>query len=67
MPALHFAAAHGQFECVRMLLAHGAAPDQPDANGALPTDHALRGLPGVCVPGEGHAECHQLLMRHLVR
>ena len=33
---------------------------EPDAHGALPSDHALRGTPH-CLPGEGHAECHQLL------
>jgi ankyrin repeat protein len=66
LAALHFAAAHGQLESVRLLLAHGAAPDEPDESGALPSDHALRGLSG-CQPGEGHAECHQLLLRHLAR
>ena len=44
-----------------------ASPDQPDARGALPLDHALRGMPGCCMPGEGHAECHLLLLRHLAR
>ena len=64
---LHFAAAHGQLSCVRLLLAHGAPPDQVDASGLLPTDHALRGVPGHVLPGEGHAECHLLLLRHLAR
>ena len=64
---LHFAAAHGQLSCLRLLLAHGAPPDQVDASGMLPTDHALRGVPGHVLPGEGHAECHLLLLRHLAR
>ena len=63
---LHWAAAHGQLECMRLLLTHGAAPDEPDAYGRLPADHALRGAPG-CPPGEGHAECHLLLMRQMAR
>ena len=29
---------------------------------------SLRGLPDAgCLPGEGHAECYQLLLRHLAR
>ena len=52
---------------VKLLLAHGADPDQPDARGALPTDYALRGLPGCSPPGEGHANCYQLLLRHIAR
>ena len=67
VPVLHVAAAHGQLDCVRLLLARGAVPDQLDAHGALPSDHALRGVPGRCAPGEGHAECHLLLLRHLAR
>ena len=51
---------------MRLLLTHGAAPDEPDAYGRLPADHALRGAPG-CPPGEGHAECHLLLMRQMAR
>lgn len=64
---LHFAAAHGAVGSVRLLLAHGAVSDIPDANGELASDYALRGVPGVCLPGAGHAECHQMLMRHLAR
>jgi ankyrin repeat protein len=67
LTVLCFAAAHGQVESVRLLLAHGAAPDEPDGQGLLPSDHAVRGIPGVCLPGAGHAESHQLLMRHLAR
>ena len=64
---LHFAAAHGAVGSVRLLLAHGAVSDIPDANGELASDYALRGVPGVCLPGAGHDECHQMLMRHLAR
>ena len=64
---LHFAAAHGALDSVRLLLSHGAAPDAPDAAGLLPSDHALRGVPGHVRPGEGHADVHMLLMRHLAR
>jgi len=67
IPVLHYAAAHGQLECVRLLLAHGCAPDQEDSRGTLATEYALRGKPGHCLPGKGHADCHQLLLRHLAR
>ena len=64
---LHIAAAHGQAAAVRLLLSHGAQPELRDGNGATPVDHALRGVPGGCLPGKGHADCHALLLRHLVR
>lgn len=67
LTALHFAAAHGQADTVRLLLAHGAQPDMCDDSGATPIDHALRGVPGGCAPGKGHADCHSLLLRRLVR
>jgi len=63
---LHLAAAHGQPDAVRLLLAHGSRPDMRDANGATPIDHALRGVGGT-PPGRGHADCHALLLRHIVR
>jgi ankyrin repeat protein len=64
--ALHFAAAHGQPSSARMLLAAGAQADAPDASGLLPLEHALRGS-DECTPHEGHAACHELLLRHLAR
>lgn len=67
LTALHFAAAHGEHESVRLLLAHGARPDLRDNNNATPIDHALRGVPGVCLPGKGHADCHALLRKHIIR
>ena len=50
-----------------MLLARGAQPELVDSDGRLPVAHALRGVPGHSLPGEGHAECHALLLRHLAR
>ena len=67
LTVLHFAAAHGQLGCVRLLLAHGATAETEDAHGLLASDHAMRGMPGRCMPGEGHADCHALLLRHLAR
>ena len=67
LTALHFAAAHGQTDTVRLLLAHGAEPELCDDSGATPIDHALRGVPGGCSPGRGHADCYALLLRRLVR
>jgi hypothetical protein len=64
---LAFATAHGMADCVRLLLAHGATAEAADGAGALPTDHALAGWAGVSPAGQGHAECHALLTRHLVR
>lgn len=63
---LHFAAAHGQPSSVRMLLAAGAQADAPDVSGLIPLEYALRGSDG-CTPHEGHAACHELLLRHLAR
>jgi ankyrin repeat protein len=64
--ALHFAAAHGQPSSVRMLLAAGAQANAPDKSGLLPLEYALRGSDD-CTPHEGHAACHELLLRHLAR
>ncbi|KAL3921699.1 MAG: hypothetical protein SGPRY_004815 [Prymnesium sp.] len=64
---LHFAAAHGEPEAVRLLLAHRAQADVTDSNGATAIDHALRGVPGFILPGKGHGDCHALLLRHIVR
>ena len=60
-------AAHGAIGSVRMLLARGAQPELVDGDGRLPVAHALHGVPGHSLPGEGHAECHALLLRHLAR
>jgi len=54
-------------EAVRMLLARGSFAEARDAQGRLPVAHALRGLPGQAALGECHAECHALLLQHMVR
>ena len=64
---LHFAAAHGQLGAARMLLARGASAEARDDAMRLPLEYALRGLPGSCLPGEGHAECHALLLQAMAR
>jgi hypothetical protein len=52
-----------------MLLARGASAEARDAAGRLPVEHALRGMPdgGPAQLGEGHAECHALLLQHMAR
>jgi len=64
---MHSAAAHGEPEALRLLLAYGARPELRDNNGATPIEHALRGVPGCCLPGKGHADCYALLLRQLIR
>ena len=56
-----------QVEAVRMLLARGSSSEARDAQGKLPVEHALRGLPGQAALGECHAECHALLLQHMAR
>ena len=50
-----------------MLLARGASAEARDDAMRLPLEYALRGLPGSCLPGEGHAECHALLLQAMAR
>ena len=65
--ALHYAAAHGQLGALRMLLARGASAEARDEAGRLPLEYAVRGLSGLGPPGEGHAECHALLLQYMAR
>uniref|UniRef100_A0A7S0JJJ5 Uncharacterized protein n=1 Tax=Calcidiscus leptoporus TaxID=127549 RepID=A0A7S0JJJ5_9EUKA len=67
MGAIHFAAAHGQPDSLRLLLSHGAQAEAVDARGRFVLEHALIGMPGVSLPGKGHADCHRLLLRHMAR
>ncbi|PYH96662.1 ankyrin, partial [Aspergillus ellipticus CBS 707.79] len=39
---LSYAASHGHVEMVRLLLRHGAAPDQPDRYGRKPLHYAVQ-------------------------
>ena len=61
------AATDGAVPTLRALGGPYATAEEEDGRGALASDHALRGMPGRCQPGEGHADCHALLLRHLAR
>lgn len=58
---LRVAVVHGRVASVAALLAHGADPVLPDANGMRPLDHCRRGRAHAAEPG-AHAEIEAMLL-----
>ena len=66
LSALHFAAAHGAIGSVRMLPPAAPSPSSSTATAASPSPTRCAASRATAA-GEGHAECHALLLRHLAR